>query len=381
MAATVLGMAMISCHGDTSRTFDALLAGKSGARRLGDPLVSRLKVQWGYPIDDERRLHRPSTWVAGCIRAALAQAGVDLARKRVPMLLGTGLREQRSLEIAIEDSVSLGVADLDLAQTVSASVPGARPSDILVVSNACAASGYALGLGQDLVESGEHDVVVVAGCDDIALGMQGMIGRVSPAARTCLRPFDISGAGVLLGEGAAAVVLAPAERAADVESLGSVVGVGLGNDAMHETAPSREGIVRVMKEAHARAGVGPSQISVVFGHGTGTRLNDPTELEALTEVFGPRTAPLALTGIKGSVGHTSGASALMSVVTALRAAGRGLAPPVAGLETPLPAASALGVVRQPRTIAHDSLMQVDSFGLGGVNAVAIVAGASRKVPA
>ncbi len=378
MAATVLGTAMTSCHGDTGQTYEALIAGKIGARRLADPLASRLKIQWGYPIDDERRANRPSGWVAGCILAALDQAGVDLARERVPILLGTGLREQRSLEIAVEDALRVGLDDLDLARTVSASVPGTVPSDVMVISNACAASGYALGLGLDMIESGDHDVVVVAGCDDIALGMQGMIGRVSPRARTCVRPFDVSGAGVLLGEGAAAMVLVSAERATQARALGSIVGVGLGSDAEHETAPSRQGIARVMTEAHTRAGVDPSEISLVFAHGTGTALNDPTELGALSDVFSARTGPLAVTGIKGSIGHTSGASALMSVVTALVSADREVAPPVAGLETALPSGAFLDILGEPRGISGDSLMQVDAFGLGGVNAVALVAGACRK---
>ncbi|WP_367127676.1 beta-ketoacyl synthase N-terminal-like domain-containing protein [Saccharothrix sp. HUAS TT1] len=365
MPSTITGAEIRTCLGDTTTTFKALAEGVSGVSPLRFHDTAKLNVTHGYQIDDgdEERPRRAAGWLAECVAAAAAQAGLDTAGRRVTAIVGTGLRELRSVERATADDVPVAPEELHFAAAVRAALPGV--AEVITVANACSASGHALALAEDLLAADEADAVVVAGCDATAESMLTMIGRVADAPTTSVRPFDRDRTGVLLGEGAAAVVL---ERSGDGPT---VLGVGLSCDAFHETAPDVRGIVAAMRDAHDRAGVTPDRIGLVLAHGTGTALNDPTEAAALTEVFGA-ARPL-VTGVKGGIGHTSGAAALMSLVLAARAVREGLVPPVTGLVEPIDEAAGLRlVVGEAEPITGPTVVQVDAFGFGGVNAVCVL---------
>ncbi|MCT2589597.1 hypothetical protein LHJ74_06610 [Streptomyces sp. N2-109] len=361
MRTAITGSSMLTCLGDLDATYKALIAGQSGVGplRIGDP--AKLNVSRGYHVGGDG----PGAWLGDTVAAALAAAGVDPARQRVAVVVGTGLRELRAVERWHGDGAPLELAQLHYGAAVRAAAPGV--TEVHTLANACAASGYALALATDLLELDEADAVVVSGCDTMTESMLTMIGRVGDTSADMVRPFDADRQGVLLGEGAASVVL---QRADDRPVLGILRGVGVNCDAYHETAPSQAGIVAAMRDAHRRAGVDPAEIGLVMAHGTGTALNDPTEASALGEVFGSAGPPV--TGIKGAIGHTSGGAALMSMLVALTSMAEGAVPPTAGLRTPIPEASGLDLVQGgPRTV-RPRLAQVNAFGFGGVNAVAIV---------
>ena len=361
------GSAVRTCLGDGDATFAALLRGESGIGplRYADP--DRLNVRHGFHIEesgqgpDQERPFRASGWLAACVTAALAQAGVDPARQRVAVIVGTGLRELR----AVERSTDVPPHRLHFAAVLRDAVPGL--ADIVTVSNACSAGGHALALAQDLVQLGEADAVVAAGADAMTESMLAMIGRVADGPAAALRPFDASRTGTLLGEGAAAVVVVP--EGSSGRPLARLLGTGLSCDAHHETAADRDGIARAMADAYARAGRDPAQVDLVVAHGTGTRLNDALESELLLGTVG--VGPL-VTAVKGAVGHMSGAAALVSLDVALRCLATGMVPPVTGLERILDEGRGLRFVAGAPAAAAVRLAQVDAFGFGGVNAVSLV---------
>ncbi|WP_307853491.1 beta-ketoacyl synthase N-terminal-like domain-containing protein [Kitasatospora sp. RG8] len=370
----ITGSSMLSCLGDLDETYRALLAGRSGVAplRVGDP--QKLGVRNAYGIEDRGAVHSAAPrlagrWLARCVLDALRQARIDPAGRRVAVVVGTGLRELHGVEQWYADGAELRLAELHFGTAVRSVLPQA--TEIHTLTNACAASGYALALAADLLELGEADAVVAAGCDTMTESMLAMIGRVGTSTADMVRPFDEFRGGVLLGEGAAAVVLERAGSRPDQPAAQGVLrGVGVGCDAYHETAPDRAGIVATMRDAHSRAGVTPEGVDLVLAHGTATALNDPTEAAALLEVFGTGGPPV--TAIKGAIGHTSGGAALMSLLVALAAMRRGEVPPVVGLRAPIAAAEKLDLVYgQPRP-ARPRVAQVNAFGFGGVNAVAIV---------
>lgn len=367
MTVAITGSAMRTCLGDEGATYAALLSGRSGVGPLfmGDP--EKLNVRNGYPIRDGDGQRRASRWLTDVVGRAVVDAALPPSA-RVAAVIGTGLRELRSLERWHGDGAELRLSDLHFAAAVRAALPGV--TEVHTVTNACAASGYALALGADLLDLDEADAVVVAGCDSMTESMIAMIGRISPEQTARVRPFDVDRTGVLLGEGASAVVIEP-DRGQD--ALGRVLGVGLTCDARHETAPDRDGIVAAMRDAHTRAGVTPGDIDLVIAHGTATALNDPIEASALIEVFGPHGP--RVTGIKGAIGHTSGGAALMSLQVALSAMREWAVPPTVGLRRPIPEAKPLRLVYRDLMPAQLRITQVNSFGFGGVNAVAIVSGA------
>lgn len=366
MTVHLTGMAMVTCHGDLERTWSALVDGRSGVRELPhveDP--DRLGVAHGYPIgspDVPERTGEAGQWLAEVIAEATSQADIPEG-VRVTVVVGTGLRELRSLELAHRRGVPLPPEDLHFRQAVLSVLPEAQ--EVITISNACSASGTAVAVGMDLLEAGEADVVVAAGCDSMTESMLTVIGRVGVEPSQQVQPFEQDRKGVLLGDGAAAVVMTsdPAGSRAVVRS------VGLSCDAFHETAPDKDGIVAAMRDAHDRAGTDPADLTLVVAHGTGTDLNDPVEAEALSGLVG--SGPL-VTGIKGAIGHTSGGASLMSTIVAVLCLERGIVPPVVGLTAAIPEAGDLSLVSDGTAEIGRGLAQVDAFGFGGVNAVTLV---------
>jgi 3-oxoacyl-(acyl-carrier-protein) synthase len=241
---------------------------------------------------------------------------------------------------------------------------------------------FALAVGIDLLDLDEADVVVVAATDSITESMFGLLDRVNGQPPTEVRPFDVDRRGVILGEGAAAVVVEPLARARSrgVTPLAVVRGVGVTCDAHHVTAPLRAGIGRAFRDAHHRAGCGPEQIDLVMAHGTGTVLNDQTEALALVDVFGEVPARPVLTALKSLIGHTSGASGLIGLVTAIGVLGTGKIPPTVNHTTPLAELGGWRLATRPGR-ADVRTAQVNAFGFGGVNAVAVLGQATGDEPA
>lgn len=373
MPAAITGSAMHTCLGDSARTVKALLEGESGIGPLRRYDGGALNLSHGYHIDDaedEEAVLLCSRWLGRSVAEAVIAAGIDPARQRVSAVVGTGLRELHTVERWSEGRAPMRRAQAHFAAAVRDALgdPGA---EVVTLSNACAASGYALALGQDILDQGEADAVVVAGCDSMSESMLAMIGRITSPPTEALRPFERTRTGVLLGEGAAAVVLEP-EAAAGDRAEAIVRGVGLSCDAFHETAPHEDGIVRSMVDAHERARITADEVDLVLTHGTGTALNDPTEARALLRVFGDAEPGPLVTGIKGATGHTSGGAALMSLLVAAQAMRLGRVPAVVGLDDPIEEADGLRLVRGAPADTRARIAQIDSFGFGGVNAVAVI---------
>jgi 3-oxoacyl-[acyl-carrier-protein] synthase II len=362
-----------TCLGDDAQTFAALLRGACGVADLRYAPSERLNVRAGYHIDEpgpERSL-RASGWLRECVGEAVARAGLDPSRQRIAALVGTGLRELRAVERWALDGVPLRREQLHFAGAVRAAAPATGTA--LTLSNACSAGGYALALGQDLLELDEADAVVVAAADTMTESMLAMIGRFADEPTRQVRPFDAERTGVLLGEGAAAVVLVPEGAAA--APVARLLGTGLSCDAHHETAPEPAGIRRAVLDALRRAGREATEVDVVYAHGTGTDLNDPTEAAVLHDVYGTKATGPLITAVKGAVGHTSGVAPLTSLAMAVHTLREGVVPPIVGLRRTLMEGAGLRFVRdRPQRLAA-RLVQIDAFGFGGVNAVSLVGAA------
>lgn len=178
-----------------------------------------------------------------------------------------------------------------------------------------------------------------------------------------------------MGEGAVAVVLRrPGTH--DGRPLARLRSVGMNCDAHHATAPDADGVRAAVLDAHRRAGLRTEDIDLVMLHGSGTPRNDETEAAVLAELFADtRGAPL-MTAIKSMTGHTLGGSGLLSLVMAVLAIRHGTVPPVLGLTDPIGQAAGLGLVRGEAATAAVTTAQINAFGLGGINAVALIGAAA-----
>jgi 3-oxoacyl-[acyl-carrier-protein] synthase II len=381
VSALIAGSAIRTCFGNADATFSALLQGKSGIGALRYFHADRLNVTRGYHILEEgdETWFRASRWLAVCVAEALAQSGVELRGRNVLALVGSGLRELRAVERRAGNCDDARMPPLDLPTErlhFAAAVHEAAPQidDVITISNACAAGGYVLATAQDLIEGGEADVVVIAGTDAMTESMLAMIGRVADFPTDQVRPFDTGRNGVLLGEGAASLVMVPEGTTPCAQVR--VLSTGLSCDAHHETAPDQQGVRRAMLDALVRANRSPADVDLVVAHGTGTRLNDPTEAGAIRDVLAQEGPGPLVTAVKGAVGHTSGASALVSVGMAMQCLELGIVPPIVGLEKLLGEGEGLRFVAGRALEAPLRLAQVNAFGFGGVNAVSLLEKAS-----
>jgi nodulation protein E len=186
------------------------------------------------------------------------------------------------------------------------------------------------------------------------------------------RPFSKDRKGLILGEGAAVLVLETLERARErgAQILGEIAGFGMTADAADLTAPDIDGMSRAMQEAMADAKLAPNDIQYVNAHGTGTAANDATETQALHKVFGEHARKLAISSTKSMVGHALGAAGALELVASLLAVRDGIAPPTIGYLGPDPACDLDYVPNQARMLNINAAMS-NSFAFGGLNAVLI----------
>ncbi|MYV58318.1 3-oxoacyl-ACP synthase [Streptomyces sp. SID4931] len=375
MSWPVTGVGAVACVGGTAdELFANLCSGVSGVGELRGFDLSRHTARHAYEVDNRPE---PGADVPGRATGLLIDAVGQAARDAgldtddlsgIPVLVGTGLRELRSAELWQRDGIGLAPETLHFGTALREEF---NADDTHTFSNACSAGLYALALASDLLAQGDTDTVIVAGVDVLTETMYGLLERVQPDPPERVRPFDRNRAGVLMGEGAAAVVLR--RQAGTGQPVhGLVRDVAVNCDAYHATAPDPVGIAQAIREAHTRGGVKPKDIDLVMVHGTGTLLNDEAEARALTDVFGPDVDKPLMTAIKSMTGHTSGASGLLSLVVALRALAEGRVPPTVGLDDPVDEAADFRFVIGEAARGPVAVAQLNAFGFGGINAVAIV---------
>ncbi|WPO76618.1 MULTISPECIES: beta-ketoacyl synthase N-terminal-like domain-containing protein [unclassified Streptomyces] len=372
----ITGLGAVSSVGaDARATYDALCAGRDGRGRVRcfDPAAYR--AGHAYEIDDRGadgdRPLRATGWLLTAVEQAVADAGLGDDLGDIPVLVGTTLREQRSVELWWRGGPPVPVDELHFGTALRRRF-GATTS--YTFANACAASLYALGMATDMIALSQADTVVVAGTDSIAESTFAAMDRAQTLVPDAARPFDRAHKGMVMGEGAVAVVLTRA-GAGRGSAAARLRAVGLNCDAGHPTAPDPAGIAAGVRDAHRRAGVSPDAIDLVMLHGTGTARNDETEAAVMSEFFADadadRPGPL-MTAIKSGVGHTLGGSGLLSLVMAVLSMRHGTVPPVIGLSDPIDEAAGLRLVHGAGAPARIDLAQVNAFGFGGINAVAVV---------
>jgi nodulation protein E len=241
------------------------------------------------------------------------------------------------------------------------------------VASACSSANHALALAFQFIRSGTADVMLAGGCEaPLSFGHLKAWEALRVVAPDTCRPFSADRRGMVLGEGAAVLVLESLEHAQARHAviLGEVAGAGMSADAGHITQPSVAGAAEAMRRALRDAGLTPNAVDYINAHGTGTKANDVTEARAIHEVFGPRTASLPVSSTKSLHGHTLGAAGAIEAVATLVALGDNFLPPTAGFTSPDPECP-LDVVPNEAREAQPRVALSNSFAFGGLNAVLV----------
>ncbi len=254
---------------------------------------------------------------------------------------------------------------------------------------ACASSLYAIKLAADELLSGRADAMLSGGLSrpDPLYTQMGFSQLRALSRRGICSPFDASGDGLVVGEGAGIFLLKRTEDAiAHGDRIYGVIrGIGLANDVGGSLlAPLSEGQLRAMRAAYARAGWEPQDVDLIECHATGTPVGDATEVASLRELWGvlrPKGTPCTIGSVKSNIGHLLTAAGAAALTKVLLAMGEGQLPPTANFSAPQPGMdldnSPFRVLNeaQPWQRRADGVPRraaVSAFGFGGINAHLLV---------
>ncbi|MEO1722870.1 MAG: beta-ketoacyl-[acyl-carrier-protein] synthase family protein [Pseudomonadota bacterium] len=239
------------------------------------------------------------------------------------------------------------------------------------VATACASSNHAIGQAFHLVRSGAAETAVTGGTESVLCfgGIKAWEGLRVMSKDGC-RPFSKNRNGMVLGEGAAILILEELEaaKARDAVILGELAGAGASADAADIVAPAVEGAAGAMRRALKDAAMGPEEVDYINAHGTATALNDRTEAAAIRSVLGSAAEKVMVSSTKSMHGHAIGAAGALEAAACLMALDRGVVAPTINRDEEDPEIG-LDVVPNEAREARVAAALSNAFAFGGLNAV------------
>lgn len=393
--------------GNVASTWEALLAGRSGIRRIDDEdheWVTRhdLPVKIAAPLAvsptevlprvKARRLDRCEQVALVAAKeawehAGLGEPGEQVDPTRLAVVIGTGVGGVITL-LEQDDLLEQGGLRKVSPLTVPMLMPngpaawvgieyGAQGAVHAPVS-ACASGAEALAWALRLLRADEVDVVIAGGAEACITGLT--VAGFAQARTLSLRndeperasrPFDVDRDGFVLGEGSGIMILERAEFAAarGATVRGRLAGAGITADAYHITGPEPEGRgqARAITAALRSAGLDPSDIGHVNCHATSTVAGDVGETRAVRKALGDHPV---LTAPKSALGHMVGAAGAVESIITLLSISEGIIPATLNLEKLDPGVELDVVAGEPRKMDLQAAV-CDSFGFGGHNAAVV----------
>jgi 3-oxoacyl-(acyl-carrier-protein) synthase len=287
---------------------------------------------------------------------------------------------------AVEQGASDYYSSADFGKTVANSGLALLASQFGIkgycnaVHTACASGGQALGLAMQAIRRGEADAVLAGGFDSMInpVGVSSfcLLGALSTENTSdSSRPFDYGRKGFVLGEGACFLTLErydlALKRGAHIYAELAGEGNSLSSYRITDSHPSGDGAIQAIEQALREGGVAPSQIDYINAHGTGTKMNDLSETNAIKAVFKEHAAKLAVSSTKSLTGHLiAGAGALEVGLSAL-AIKHQIAPMTANLKSADPECDLDYITEGPREMPIKRVLS-HSFGFGGSNSAILL---------
>ncbi len=389
--------------GDVPSTWEALLAGKSGARLLPEGMITSVNVKFAAMIAVEpvevmkpveiRRLDRSEQFAMIAAREAWADAGSpEVDNERLGVVIASGIGGVTTM-LEQYDILRDKGARLVSPHTVPMLMPNGPAANVGLEFkaqagvhtpvSACASGAEAIGYAMEMIRLGRADIVIAGGVEAAVheLPMAGFAAMKALSTRNddptkASRPYDKDRDGFVLGEGGGVVILESLEHA---QARGATIycelaGQGLTSDGYHIAAPdpSGSGVTRAVKFALRDSGVDLSEVVHLNAHATSTPAGDVAEANALTAALGEHMSHVAVSATKSMTGHLLGGAGAIESVFVVLALKHRLAPPTINIEN-LDEAVKVDVVRDvPRPLPSGPIAAInDSFGFGGHNVVLI----------
>jgi 3-oxoacyl-[acyl-carrier-protein] synthase II len=381
----VTGIGLVTAIGqDKDTTWSNLLRGKSGIERI---VINPKTEEIPAAIVDRQSSSTPRAirFMQRAVREAIADAGLELPLPNGVANCGVAIGSSRGCQREMEQFYQHSKlktenfkTEADFSHIFPSLFPSAisaaianllqTKSTVLAPMAACATANWAIAQAYELIQTGQCEIAI-AGATDAAITALSVAGfkQLGVLAKTGAYPFSRDRDGLVLGEGAAALILessSSARKRGFRGEYGQVLGFGLTNEAFHPTSPSDDyqASERSIHLCLQMAGLSASDIHYINAHGTATKINDAHEAELIGRVFSH--SPY-VSGTKGSTGHALGATGMMEAAFCLLALRDRLLPPCVGLQTP---DFDLNLVRSTEEFNLETALNL-SFGFGGQNAV------------
>lgn len=399
----ITGMGAVSPLGlNVADSWTAALAGVSGLGSLTQPVLPNMPPTLAcevkgfdpetvMPKKEARRQDRYQQLALAAAAEAMQQAGLEIAAERahrVGVLISTCSGGYQTFEeelISIQEKGARSCSPFAIAKIMpngaSALVAmhyGATGPSAAVCS-ACASSSDAIGYGLLLLRSGMCDAVIVGGAEaslhSVSVASFGRMGLLSSRASGTPSPFCRQRDGLIIGEGAAVLVLETYEHAQQrgAVMLAELAGYGASSDAHHITSPSEGGVgaAQAIKSALHDARLNADEISYINAHGTGTRINDAVETNAIKLAMGAHALKTPISSTKSMTGHMMGATSALELVFCVLAVRDAMLPPTIHYQEPDPECDLDYVPNLARETQVTAAMS-NAFGFGGHNSVLVV---------
>jgi nodulation protein E len=391
----ITGLGVISPIGLTRDAFwQGLAEGRCGIRNVPSEDFEQIRFKHAadvqgfvpdaqIPARDLALMDRFAQFAVVAAREAMAQSGLELTpalRAGGAVVTGSCIGGRSAEEVGYRElyihhrnrvhplTIPLGMANAGASHIcMHFGIQGPA----YTVSTACASSAHAIGQAFHLVRSGAAPMALAGGSEaPLYFGNLKAWEAMRVISKDTCRPFSADRSGLVLGEGAAMMVLEPldAALARGCRPIAEIVGFGMTADAAHITQPTAEGPAHAMRLALRDGGLEPEDVDYINAHGTATEVNDRMETAAIRAVFGAHADRLAVSSTKSMHAHMLGAAGAVETAAAALASLHGLIPPTVNYTAPDPACD-LDYVPNVARRQQVATCLSNSFAFGGLNAV------------
>uniref|UniRef100_H5SAM7 3-oxoacyl-[acyl-carrier-protein] synthase 2 n=1 Tax=uncultured Chloroflexota bacterium TaxID=166587 RepID=H5SAM7_9CHLR len=342
---------------------------------------------------EARRRDRFEQFAVVAAKEAWEQSGLQVTEEnagRIGVVISSAIGGLRSLQDAIftlKDEGPRRVSPFLIPMLMANGGAGLVSIDLglkgpsFSVASACASGADGIGMAWMMLRAGMVDAVL-AGAAEATITPTGIaafdrIGAMSRRSDYSMtpQPFDKNRDGLVMGEGAAVLVLEREShaRARGAEILAELAGYAATSDAYHVTAPAEggEGGAAAIRHALEVAGVNPEDVGYINAHGTATPLNDVAETRAIKAAFGELAYSIPVSSTKSMTGHMMGATGALEAIFCVQAVRQGILPPTIHYETPDPECDLDYIPNQAREKKIEVAVS-NAFGFGGHNAVLVI---------
>jgi 3-oxoacyl-[acyl-carrier-protein] synthase II len=342
---------------------------------------------------EARRRDRFEQLGAAAARDALANSGLEVTESnsgRIGVLVSSAIGGIKSLQDAVITNYTEGprrVSPFLIPMLMPNGAAGMIAIDLQIkgpcfsVASACASGADGIGTAMLMLKAGMIDAAVAGGAEMTvcstgvaAFDRVGAMSRRNDDYSMAPQPFDKNRDGLVMGEGAAVLVLETEshakKRGANILAELAGYGATADADAYHVTAPHENGAggAAAMRMALDSAKATVDDLGYISAHGTGTSLNDQSETRAIKAAFGEKAYQIPVSSTKSMTGHMMGATGALEAIFCTQVVREGVLPPTIHYETPDPECDLDYIPNVAREKTVDLAIS-NAFGFGGHNAV------------